>query len=315
MFLIVKTTVLAIVCVSCTTSLLAAQDLADVSSEPLSPQIMNAKSGKTVELDELVAYLKSSEIIFLGEQHDNDAGHEFQLKVIQSLVAQGADVAISMEQFERDVQGVIDDYLANRITEEQFLESSRPWKNYAKHYRAIIEFAKEKRLPVLAANIPRKLAAEIAQDNTIKANQQVFLPRTTTAPEDLYWQNFLATMKGHVGAEDSKKLKSFYKAQCMKDDAMAESITDYIAKNPHQPKTVVHLCGHFHSDYGLGTAFRVMQRNPLLRIAVVTMETIPDDGKLETEGVRDRGHYIFWTVKNPPNAEEIVDEKVKDEEK
>ncbi|MGI9517566.1 MAG: ChaN family lipoprotein, partial [Pirellulaceae bacterium] len=126
----------------------------------------------------------------------------------------------------------------------------------------------------------------------------VYLPRTTTAPKDAYWQNFMESMKGHGGTDGDDRMSSFYASQCLKDDAMAESITDYLAVNSHQPKVVVHLCGHFHSDYGLGTAARVAQRRPLTHIGVVTMESIPDDGERDVEVARARGHYVFWTVKN-----------------
>ena len=262
------------------------------------PQIMNSKNGDIIELKELVADVAKQEVIVLGEQHDNDSGHEFQLNMIKALVEKGLDVVVSTEQFERDVQGAVDDYLADRITEEQFLKSSRPWKNYAKHYRPIIEFAKENDLPVLAGNVPRVLATSVSKDQKPGHGQAVFLPRSTTAPHDAYWENFEATMKGHIGNDSANKLNGFYKSQCVKDDAMAETITDYLAANRHRPKTVVHLCGHFHSDYGLGTVSRIIQRKPLVQLAVVTMESIPESGNLEPKDVRDRAHYILWTVKN-----------------
>ncbi len=296
----VKLIVLATTCLFFSIQSSAKQDQAETAKEPPSSQILCSKTGEQVDIKQLAAELSHNEVIFLGEQHDNDAGHEFQFNVIQALVNQGLDVVISTEQFERDVQGVVDDYLAGRVSEEQFLASSRPWKNYAEHYRPIIEFAKKKRLPVLAANVPRELASKVSKGEAVNADQRVFLPRTTTAPENDYWQHFINKMKGHMGVDATDKLKSFYASQCVKDDAMAESITDFIAKNHHRAKTIVHLCGHFHSDFGLGTAARVVQRDPLLRIAVITMETIPESGKLDMESAGKRGHYVFWTVANKP---------------
>lgn len=297
-----KTIYLAILWFVCSSVGVLAQEMKDTGIVQSRPMIMNSKTGTEVKLEQLVNELAQCDVAFLGEQHDNDAGHEFQFNVIRALVDRSIDVVIATEQFERDVQGVVDDYLAGRIDEEEFLEKSRPWKNYTKHYRPIIELAKAKHLPVLAANVPRKLASGVVDGKTKKSGQHVFLPRSTSAPEDSYWQNFAETMKGHMGAEGAEKLKKFYAAQCIKDDAMAESITDYLARNQHRPKLVVHLCGHFHSDYGLGTAARVVQRKPLARISVVTMETIPESGKPEMDGVRERGHFVFWTVKNESKA-------------
>lgn len=289
----------------------SAQETSDEDTETVAAQIMDSATGDPVELEALIEQLIPFEVIFLGEQHDNDSGHVFQFDVIKGLVDQDVDVVISMEQFERDVQGVLDDYLADRISEDEFLANSRPWKNYPEHYRPMIEFAKANGIPVLAGNVPRRLASDIAMSRTVKLADQVFLPRTTTTPENAYWQNFQETMKGHGGAGGGKMLKNFYASQCVKDDAMAEAITDYLATNTHRQKTVVHLCGHFHSDYGLGTAARVVQRLPLVRIAVVTMESIPENNKLEAKGVRSRGHYIFWTE---ANAEDQEEEDIEDDD-
>lgn len=287
-------------CVLVTVSFLGFANLlrAHETSTDRMPQIVENKTGQVITLNDLVAKIGSCEVIFLGEKHDNDSGHKFQLEVIQKLIESGHDLVISTEQFERDVQGAVDDYLADRITEEQFLAASRPWKNYSEHYRAIIETAKQKKIPVLAANLPRYLAANIASGKSLQPYEQVFAPRLTTAPDDRYRTNFVESMKGHMGTEGADKLQAIYASQCAKDDAMAEAITDYLSKNRHRSRTVVHLCGHFHSDFGLGTAARVGQRNPLLRNAIVTMESVPKSGQLHRDGMLERAHFTFWTIEN-----------------
>ncbi len=261
-------------------------------------KLASCKTGDVVAIEDFLSEVAHCDVVFLGEDHDNDSGHEFQLEVIKRLVEQGVDVAISMEQFERDVQGSLNDYLAGRISEEEFKSTSRPWPNYDKHYRAIIEFAKSDAIPVIASNVPRRIASAISKSKTVAANEKVFMPRSTNLDEDGYWDNFVNTMSGHAGAEGTDRLKTFFASQCIKDDAMAEAITDFLAKNQHRPKLVVHLCGHFHSDFGLGTVSRVFDRNPLVRTTIVTMELTPKDGKLEKEGIRRRGHYVFWMVAN-----------------
>jgi uncharacterized iron-regulated protein len=280
-------------------SALEAQDQSANESPAPAVRIEDCRKHVDVDLQQLASDLANSDVIFLGEKHDNDAGHEFQLRVIKELVKNGNSIAVSTEQFERDVQGSVDDYLLGRIDEDQFLKTSRPWKNYQQHYRPIVEFAKENKIPVLAANIPRRIANDVAAGKEIALADKPFVPRYSTAPKNAYRQKFDATMKGHLGADGEEKLEKFYLSQCLKDDAMAETITDFMAKNSHQPKIVVHLCGHFHSDYGLGTAARVVQRNPLARIAVVTMEFPSADKKKDHAKVRDRAHYIFWSTKNP----------------
>ena len=245
------------------------QDDSTGKNSELTPRIEDCRKGVDIDVPQMVSNFSQSDVVFLGEQHKNDSGHEFQLSVIRELVDNGYSVVISTEQFERDVQGAVDDYLAGRIEEEQFLKVSRPWKNYEKHYRPIIEFAKEHKMPVLASNIPRRIALDVAEGREIAMADKVFVPRFSNAPKDAYWQNFKGTMKGHIGTNNGEKLDRFYVSQCLKDDAMAESITDYLAKNSHQPKIV-------------------------------------DSAKLDTSGeekpdlakVYARAHYVFWSIKN-----------------
>lgn len=268
-------------------------------TKPAQPLIQNSRTGETIDVGRLCESFSQSDVVFLGEQHDNDSGHEFQLKVIQELVGRGHAIAISTEQFERDVQGALDDYLSGRLDEDKFLEVSRPWKNYREHYRPIIEFAREHKIPVIAGNIPRRVAASVSRGKSPAAEDRALLPRQTTASKNAYWQKFKATMEGHMGTDDGNKLELFFASQCLKDDAMAEAITDFMATNSHQPKIVVHLCGHFHSDYGLGTVARVMQRRPLTRFSVVTMESVDNWKDTATlANLSARSHFTFWTVGN-----------------
>ena len=263
-------------------------------------RIQCTRTGQDIQIEQLLDAVENCDVIVLGEQHDNDSGHHFQFAVIEGLVNRGHAIAISMEQFERDTQGSLNDYLTGRINEQMFLASSRPWNNYKNHYRPIIELAKQKKLPVIAGNIPRRIAGEIAAGKEINFADQAYAPRGTTAPKDVYWQKFKATMEGHMGTDSDGKMEKFYASQCLKDDAMAEGITDYLAGNTHQRKIVVHLCGHFHSDYGLGTVARIVSRRPLTQVTVITMEGVDaDKKKTKPDELKNRAHYVFWTVKNP----------------
>ena len=99
---------------------------------------------------------------------------------------------MSMEMFERDVQPVLDDYLAGRIPESAMLAKSRPWGNYRVGYREIVEFAKAKGYPVIAANIPRRLASSLARKGKaaleeLSDTERAYVARETSAPEAATW--------------------------------------------------------------------------------------------------------------------------------
>lgn len=127
-------------------------------------QYIDAADGKGMTLPQVLEAVDGRQVVYFGEYHDSQPAHDAELAVLQGLYARhGSKLVLSMEMFERDVQGVLDDYLSGRISEEAFLAASRPWENYEQAYRPLVEFAKAHHLPVLAANIPRRMAAAVAK--------------------------------------------------------------------------------------------------------------------------------------------------------
>src|SRR5207249_4721318 len=112
--------------------------------------------------------------VFLGEHHDDPVAHHLELALLKRAQEQAArqakppgtaarPVALAMEMFERDVQDVLDEYLAGYITERHFKDASRPWKSYDKDYRPLVEFARENKLAVLASNAPRRYVNRVSR--------------------------------------------------------------------------------------------------------------------------------------------------------
>jgi len=72
-------------------------------------------------------------------------------------------VTLALEMFERDVQDILDEYLTGLIGEQHFKDASRPWRNYIKDYRPLVEFARENKLAVLASNAPRRYVNRVGR--------------------------------------------------------------------------------------------------------------------------------------------------------
>lgn len=237
------------------------------------------------------------DVVFLGEEHDNTAGHALQLELLTGLHQRRPRLVLSMEMFERDVQEHLDAYLAGKATEAEFLAASRPWPNYARHYRPLVEYAKEHGLAVVAANVPRDLARKVRQQGLDAVQGDPHAARSTTAPRDAYWRDFCESMKDHVGSETSEAVTKMYESQCLKDDTMAESIVAHTGFDGDQRPLVVHVCGKFHSDHGRGTVARVRQRDPSLRIGIVSTESVPVPRIDAASGVAD---FVIVVAEEPP---------------
>ncbi len=267
---------------------------------------------RNVSFEAMMRAASRADVVFLGEQHDDPATHRAELAVLAALGNGSRPVVLSLEMFERDVQGVLDDYLAGQISEGDFLARSRPWERYTTDYRAMVELAHARGWPVVASNVPRRIASAVSRKglavlDTLAATERAFAARENSCPRDAYYDRFAESMKGHSAgggpptAADSAAMRAmtdrFYEAQCVKDEAMAESIVAARAKAPGA--IVFHVDGAFHSDFGLGTAARVRRRDPGARTVVLTAIPVDDPATASPAEHAARGDFVIVTRKPP----------------
>jgi uncharacterized iron-regulated protein len=221
----------------------------------------------------------------VGEQHDQAYSHAFELRLLEALAARGRPVVLALEMFERDVQPLLDDYLAGRIDEAGFLAAARPWPNYADDYRPLVELARRRGWPVIAANAPRPLAARVAREGfaALDGLGPGERPRTAAAlvcPAGPYRARFVEAMDAAVdragatahGTQAPGALQRLYEAQCLKDETMAESALAAIAPG----RTVVLVAGQFHIDEAGGLLIGARRRRPDARILTVSIKPAAD---------------------------------------
>lgn len=256
-------------------------------------QFSDAKNGKELTATQLAQKLTKYDVVFFGEYHDQGEIHKAELDLLQALhKIKGEKLAMSMEMFEVDNQEKLDSFLAGSLSEEAFLATSRPWPNYKTDYAPLVNFAKENNMPVVAANVPRFLAAHVAKNNAstagIEAQYQQWLPKHTYAPEGAYKDKFYAQMNSPEAPMKMPpaRLAAVYAAQCLKDDKMAESMAAF--SDAHKQMQLLHINGCFHSDGHLGTAQKLEALRPELKVAVIT----PLERR--QKGAEPAGDFVVW---------------------
>ncbi len=249
-------------------------------------QVYGTASGSRLTVEGISQKIKDYAVVVFGEYHDNPVLHRLEKELLTAVYEQYPNVAVSLEMFERDNQQILNAYLAGRVSEEAFLEQSRPWPNYRSDYRPLIEFAKEEGLRVLAANIPRSIAAQYARSGTLASVEETmrqYLPRIHSAPDGEYRQRFFGQMEAMSDKHSAmpvteKQMEAFYRAQCLKDDTMAESILDHHRRYPD--RKIIHYQGDFHSRYRLGVVEKLQVLAPELKILVITPVYVDDFQRL-----------------------------------
>ena len=241
------------------------------------------KKGFLYDMEDSFDILMDYSVIFIGEEHESRVSHNAELTILKGLAERDSNLVLALEMFERDVQDVLDAYLKGKITEKKFLKQARPWPNYPKDYRPLIEFAKEKGIPVIAANVPRRAAAAVAMANKVSPHvmgeDRRYLPKTLHLKSKEYYKRFASSMEEmpHFAPMKGMKMDGLFKAQVLKDSVMATSI------EPFLDRRILFCCGHFHSDYHLGIPYQLQKNHPKLKIAVIAMAP-----SLENLSMKDR---------------------------
>ena len=243
--------------------------------------------------------------------------HRLEEALLGGLRRRKVAPTVSLEMFERDVQGLVDQYLAGSIAEPQFLQESRPWPRYATDYRPLVEMAKSEGWAVVAANVPRRVASAVAKsgepaieqlpaaDRALVAARARMPPRCLLRAVRRSDDRSLAVGEQDLGAastpptaEQRATTDRYYWSQCAKDETMAESVARAVTDRAGKPGPVVHFTGAFHSDFGAGTAERTRRRLPGRRVAIVSMLPVADLDVVAPGGEDlKRADYLVYTVK------------------
>ena len=225
--------------------------------------------GKSVDLKTILAAAVKADVVFLGETHDDSVAHAIQYEVFKGVfekVGKSRKTKLSLEMFARDVQTIVDEYLGGMITEKHFLASSRPWGNYKTDYRPLVEFAKTNKLPVIAANAPRRYVNMVSRkgraslDNLVPEAKQWLPPLPFDIASAKYAAKFNAMLGGH-GSEN------ILDSQALWDASMSHAIAVNLEKNG----LIIHLNGSFHTANRLGTVEHLLKYKPGVNVVVITM--------------------------------------------
>jgi uncharacterized iron-regulated protein len=283
-------------------------------------RVYDARRNAFADFEVMLADLAKADVIFVGEQHDDPNTHRLEHAILEGLRRRNVAVTLSFEMFERDVQDTLDKYLSGSIGETEFLKDSRPWPRYATDYRPLVELAKTLGWRVLAANVPRRYAAEVAKAgksalDRLPEADRALAARDLECPQDAYFERFSAAVGDHSGGSSTKAAEAganaestkrpdpltmdrYYWSQCVKDETMAESIAMAVDRSSGQPGTIVHINGAFHSDFGTGVTERTRRRLGARRVAVITILPVSNIDTLTPSGddLR-RADFLVYTVK------------------
>lgn len=266
--------------------------------------IITNNNGSLLSINGLAKELAPADVIVIGEYHGHHGSHLLQSLVQSALYQRRRQQVLSMEQFTLSDQPKLDEYLAGKSGEEELIADTGAWSNYKASYRPLIEFSKNRNLPVVAANAPAGIVRCIGRSgenylDQLDPGQRAQFPDDPFLDTPAYRKkSFDALGGGHGSGQDqsdnSQRLENSYKAQLLRDNTMADQVIKALANNPgHQ---VIHLTGTFHSEDRLGMVAVLEKRRPDLEVAVVTpvFWQPGDDFDSLLEAHRGKGNFLYF---------------------
>ena len=251
-----------------------------IFAQEKSPYALFTKSGNKTNYAKLLRAASQSEVILFGEYHDNSVVHWLELELAKDLTKQTA-LTLGAEMLEADNQSQVNAYLAEKITQKQLDSLARLWPNYKTDYKPLVDWAKEKSLPFIATNVPRKYASLVYKKGFDALLELPDQEKAWMSPLPIFYDanlpgyaNMLAEMGGHGG-------ENLPKAQAIKDATMAYFIGKNLAKNA----VFLHYNGTYHSDNFEGIGFYLKRTLPELKIITISTVTQADLNALAPENL------------------------------
>lgn len=290
-----------LVCAGCAGSVKPEAQTAEaiVRGEPPTVSLVDAKTGKPIDVDQLLAALRTKRVVYVGERHDEPADHAVQYSILKQLYRYEPSLAIGMEMFQVPFQeplhkwsaGLIDESVLRRET-----EYDKRWGFDFSMYRPILEFARSHGIEVVALNAPQELSFAVAKNGlaSLTPEQAAQLPDL-----DLHDEQHRALFDaefdvGDHAAQDA--VDQYYAAQVVWDETMGSRVAEALARSDGPAKMIV-FAGRVHVKFGLGIPERAAKRGaaPYAVVLPVTEEELESELKLPPD---QREADFYWIVGN-----------------
>lgn len=249
--------------------------------------ILYKANGKKVSYKKMIRLLAEKDIVLFGEFHNNPISHWLELAVSKDLSEKKA-LIFGAEMFEADNQQALNDFLSGKLSAKGLDSSARLWSNYKTDYAPLVLFAKEKKAPFVATNIPRKYASLVSKKGFEALDTIPEAAKAWMAPLPMDYDstlpgyvNMVKMMGGHGGS-------NMPKAQASKDATMAY----FILQNIRAGTLFIHFNGAYHSENYDGINWYLKKKRPDLTIGTITTVSQKDIRKLLEEN-KNKADYII----------------------
>jgi uncharacterized iron-regulated protein len=211
-------------------------------------EVLRLSDNKIISFEEMLEELKTVDLVFIGEDHDNEEHHRAQFQVIKGMKERGNALGVGFEMFLAQEQKTLDMWAHGTLGLESFLKTyydywRLPWTLYSK----IFLYSKDNNIPMLGLNVPKEITRKVSQDgfSSLSDEELKKLPPGITCDDlDERYMEFIKQAYD-VHEEIGDTFVYFCEAQMVWDKAMAWHLIQYLTEE--KERTMVILAGIGHS--------------------------------------------------------------------
>ncbi len=265
---------------------------------------------RPTEARDVLERMARQQVVLLGETHDSAEDHRWQLHTLTQLYAVQPRMAIGFEMFPRRVQPALDQWVAGRLTEAEFLKQAdwdTVWGFDAELYLPFFHFARMNRIPMLALNVERGAIDAIGKQgyDAVPEAQREGVGRPA-APTEAYRKQLRAVFDHHPAKERGEAaFPRFVEAQTFWDRAMAEVMAAHLKQAPEA--LVVGILGAGHVRHGHGVAHQLKALGVEHTGLLLTWERAENCTHLG-KGFADALYLLDPSKSNPPRLGVATDQ-------
>lgn len=272
------------------------------ADHPLAGKIWDMQNRSLLDEQTLLARIGAAEVLLLGETHDNPQHHLLQLKLLQARFAAGARPALLFEQFDREVQTMLDAALAKTPIDAAMEAAKTLIKGWDwNFYEPLLASGAEHKVPIIAANFSRTHARPVIRHG-YAAYDAAELKRL--AVEDVWSEPHQEYLTGliegtHCGQVTPVLRDGLVRSQRLRDAVMAD------AAIPSLTQGVIGIVGRGHARRDIGMPLYLAARAPQARVfSIGFVEVSPGmdaPESYERDGVA--GHVAYDVIWFTPRVE------------
>lgn len=239
-----------------------------------------------VSQEDLVRALADTRVIMIGERHDRLHHHLLQRDLIDKLEQQSpGKLVVAVEFFQQPFQPVLDAYIAGDLSEDEMLaqtEYFERWKFDYRLYAPIFRLLREKRIPLIALNVPVEVTRGVSRDGYKNIDESLvdMIPDPIHRDLEGYRERLEAVFADHPGQNEKDKAR-FLEIQMLWDEGMAQRAATALQDYPDHQLVILAGNGHIAPRNAIGE--RLLKRVDVSIAAVSAADALEGMGQMDLD--------------------------------